>query len=151
MPNVFACDGFVPALHESAFLHPNATVMGNVVIGRDVYVGPAVPVATERGAIVAGDGCNVREGCTGSIVGALCFVPAEMQTPPRSVVVGNPARVVEQVSNEMLAWKTEGAVRDRALPARLHASTEPCGPLRAGPAGCATPETSYRPCRGTRP
>ena len=40
----------------------------------------------------------------GSIVGALCFVPTGMEVPPRSVVVGNPAKVVKEVSDEMLAW-----------------------------------------------
>ena len=44
MANVFAFDGFVPVIHESAFVHPNATVTGNVVIGRDVYVGPGAAI-----------------------------------------------------------------------------------------------------------
>jgi carbonic anhydrase/acetyltransferase-like protein (isoleucine patch superfamily) len=198
MANVFAFDGFVPVVHESAFVHPNATVTGNVVIGRDVYVGPGAALRGDWGAIVVEDGCNVQEGCTvhmfpgvtvrlergahvghgavihgarigenalvgmnavvmddavvgaGSIVGALSFVPAEMQIPPRSVVVGNPARVVKQVSDEMLAWKTEGTALYQALPARLHASLEACEPLRELPTDRATQETSYRTWRETR-
>jgi len=35
VPNVFAFEGFIPVVHESAFIHANATVTGNVVIGRD--------------------------------------------------------------------------------------------------------------------
>jgi carbonic anhydrase/acetyltransferase-like protein (isoleucine patch superfamily) len=198
MANVFAFDGVVPVVHESAFVHPNATVTGNVVIGRDVYVGPGAALRGDWGAIVVEDGCNVQEGCTvhmfpgvtvrlergahvghgavihgarigenalvgmnavvmddavvgaGSIVGALSFVPAEMQIPPRSVVVGNPARVVKQVSDEMLAWKTEGTALYQALPARLHASLEACEPLRELPTDRATQETSYRTWRETR-
>jgi phenylacetic acid degradation protein len=198
VPNVFAFDGFVPVIHESAFVHPNAAVTGNVIIGRDVYVGPGAAIRGDWGGIVIEDGCNVQESCTvhmfpgvtvhlergahvghgaivhgarigenaligmnavvmdnasvgaGSIVGALCFVPAEMQIPPRSVVVGNPARIVKEVSDEMLAWKTEGTALYQALPARLHASLRPCEPLREVPPERAHQEMSYRTWRETR-
>lgn len=198
MANVFAFDGFVPVIHESAFVHPNATVTGNVVIGRDVYVGPGAAIRGDWGGIVIDDGCNVQEGCTihmfpgvtvhlersahighgaivhgarigenaligmnavvmdnatvgaGSIVGALCFVPAEMQIPPRSVVVGNPAKIVKQVSDEMLAWKSEGTALYQALPQRLRASLRPCDPLRELPADRAPQQMSYRTWKETR-
>ena len=64
MGNVFAFDGFVPVIHESAFVHPNATVTGNVIIGRDVYVGPGAAIRGDWGGIVIDDGCNVQESCT---------------------------------------------------------------------------------------
>jgi len=196
--NVFAFDGFVPVIHESAFVHPNATVTGNVVIGRDVYVGPGAAIRGDWGGIVIDDGCNVQESCTihmfpgdtvhlergahighgavvhgaqigenaligmnavvmdnaivgaGSIVGALCFVPSEMHIPPRSVVVGNPAKVVKQVSEEMLAWKTEGTALYQALPARMRESLRPSEPLREVPADRARQEMSYRTWKETR-
>ena len=198
MANVFAFDGFVPVIHESAFVHPNATVTGNVIIGRDVYVGPGAAIRGDWGGIVIDDGCNVQESCTihmfpgvtvhlersahighgaivhgarigedalvgmnavvmdnatvgaGSIVGALCFVPAEMQIPPRSVVVGNPAKIVKQVSDEMLAWKSEGTALYQALPERLRASLRPCEPLRELPADRAAQQMSYRTWKETR-
>jgi phenylacetic acid degradation protein len=87
---------------------------------------------------------------SGSIVGALCFVPSDMQIPPRSLVVGNPAKVVKQVSDEMLAWKTEGTALYQALPARLRASLRPCDPLREVPEGRERQEISYRTWRETR-
>jgi phenylacetic acid degradation protein len=196
--NVFAFDGFVPVIHESAFVHPNATVTGNVIIGRDVYVGPGAAIRGDWGGIVIDDGCNVQESCTihmfpgvtvhlersahighgaivhgarvgenaligmnavvmdnatvgaGCIVGALCFVPSEMQIPPRSVVVGNPAKIVKEVSDEMLAWKTEGTALYQALPARLRESLHPCEPLRQVPAGRAQQEMSYRTWKESR-
>jgi len=196
--NVFAFDGFIPVIHESAFVHPQATVTGNVVIGRDVYVGPGAAIRGDWGGIVIDDGCNVQESCTihmfpgvtvhlersahighgavvhgarigenaligmnavvmdnatvgaGSIVGALCFVPSEMQIPPRSVVVGNPAKVMKQVSDEMLAWKSDGTALYQALPARLHASLRPCEPLREVPADRAGQQMSYRTWKETR-
>ena len=198
MPNIYSFDGFVPVVHDSAFVHPNATVTGNVIIGRDVYVGPGAALRGDWGAIVVEDGCNVQENCTvhmfpgitvvlergahighgaivhgariganaligmnavvmdnavvgaGCIVGALCFVPADMQIPERKVVVGNPARIVKDVSDEMLAWKTEGTALYQALPSRLHATLVPCEPLRSVPPGRAAQQMSYRTWRETQ-
>ena len=41
---IYAFDGFIPVVHESAFVHPQASVTGNVIIGRDVYVGPGAAI-----------------------------------------------------------------------------------------------------------
>ena len=64
MANVFSFEGIVPVIHESAFIHPNATVTGNVIIGRDVYVGPGAAIRGDWGGVVIEDGCNVQENCT---------------------------------------------------------------------------------------
>jgi len=199
VPNVFGFEGFVPVVHESAFIHPNATVTGNVVIGRDVYIGPGAAIRGDWGGVVIEDGCNGQENCTihmfpgvtvvletsahighgavvhgarigrnalvgmnavvmdravvgaESIVGALCFVPAEMIIPPRTVVAGNPARVVKEVSDAMLQWKTEGTRLYQSLPGRLHASLEPCEPLREVPPERPRQPASYPTWHETRP
>ena len=62
--SVYEFDGFVPVIHESAFIHPKASVTGNVIIGRDVYVGPGAAIRGDWGGIVIEDGCNVQENCT---------------------------------------------------------------------------------------
>jgi len=199
---IYAFEGIVPVVHETAFVHPQAAVTGNVVIGRDVYVGPGAAIRGDWGGIVVEDGCNVQESCTvhvfpgatvvleeaahvghgavihgarlgrnvligmnavvmdrahvgaGSIVGALTFVPADMQIPERTVVVGNPARVVKDVSDEMLAWKTEGTRLYQGLPARLHGTLLACEPLRAltdeQTARRATQQAVYRTWNETR-
>jgi phenylacetic acid degradation protein len=197
--NIFAFDGFIPVIHESAFIHPNATVTGNVIIGRDVYVGPGAAIRGDWGGVVIEDGCNVQENCiihmfpgmtvvleaaahighgavvhgariganalvgmnavvmdravvgAESIVGALSFVPADMIVPPRTVAAGNPARVVKEVSDAMLEWKTEGTRLYQSLPERLHRSLVPCLPLREVPADRPTQQASYRPWHETRP
>lgn len=178
---IYQFEGFIPVVHESAFVHPQAAVTGNVIIGKDCYIGPGAALRGDWGGIVLEDGCNVQENCTihmfpgitvvleagahighgavvhgarigrnvligmnavvldrvvvgaGSIVGALTFVPDGMEIPERKVVVGNPARIVKDVSDEMLAWKTEGTGLYQALPARLHASLRPVEPLREVP------------------
>ena len=198
MANVFEFDGFRPVIDETAFVHPNATVTGNVIIGRDVYVGPGAAIRADWGAVVIGDGCNVQEGCVihtfpgatavledsahmghGSvvhgarigrntllginavvmddavigaecIVGALTFIPADMRIPDRKVVVGNPARIVKDVSDQMIAWKTEGTRLYQQLPAQLYRTLRPCEPLRKVPEGRATQPMSYRTWHVTR-
>lgn len=198
MANVFAFDGFIPVIHESAFIHPNATVTGNVVIGRDVYVGPGAAIRGDWGGVIIEDGCNVQEGCVihmfpgvtvtlergahighgaivhgaricenvlvgmnavvmdnavvgaGCIVGALCFVPSKMEVPPRKVIVGNPAKIVKDVTDEMLVWKTEGTALYQALPARLHATLQPVEPLRELPPDRRSQEQVYRTWGETR-
>jgi phenylacetic acid degradation protein len=195
--NIFEFDGFVPVIHESAFIHPNATITGNVIIGRDVYVGPGAAIRGDWGGVVIEDGCNVQENCVvhmfpgvtvvleesahighgavihgaricrnvligmnavvmdsatvgaGSIVGALCFVPAEMQIPERKVVVGNPAKIVKDVTDEMLSWKTEGTRLYQSLPAMLTSSLKACDPLREIPADRPQQQSTYRTWRET--
>jgi phenylacetic acid degradation protein len=193
--NIYSFDGFIPVIHESAFIHPNATVTGNVIIGKDVYVGPGAAIRGDWGGIIIEDGCNVQENCTvhmfpgvtvvletnshighgaivhgarigrnslvgmnavimdnvtigeECIVGALCFVPAEMEVPPRSVVVGNPAKVVKQVTDEMIAWKTEGTKLYQQLPAQLRATLHPVEPLREVPENRPQQEANYKTLR----
>jgi phenylacetic acid degradation protein len=192
MANIFEFEGFRPVVHESAYIHPNATVTGNVVIGRDVYVGPGAAIRGDWGGVVIEDGCNVQETCvihsfpgvtvvleeaahmghgsvvhgarigrntlvgmnavimdnavvgSGCIVGALCFVPADTRIPDRKVVVGNPAKVVKDVSDEMLAWKTAGTRLYQQLPEQLHRSLRPCEPLREVPKDRPAQAASYR-------
>lgn len=61
---IYEFEGLVPVVHPTAFVHPQAAVTGNVVIGRDVYVGPGAAIRGDFGAVVIEDGCNVQENCT---------------------------------------------------------------------------------------
>jgi phenylacetic acid degradation protein len=60
----YSFKGFIPVVHSSAFVHPQAAVTGNVIIGKDVYVGPGAAIRGDWGGIVIEDGCNVQENCT---------------------------------------------------------------------------------------
>jgi carbonic anhydrase/acetyltransferase-like protein (isoleucine patch superfamily) len=174
----YSFKGMRPVVHESAFVHPQANVTGDVWIGRDVYIGPGAVLRGDWGRITVGDGANVQENCivhvfpgldvvleesahighgaivhgahvgrncligmnavlmdkavvgADSIVGALSFVPQGMQIPPRSVVVGNPARIIKEVSDEQLSWKNEGTAWYQALPKDCEQSLEECQPLK---------------------
>jgi len=195
---IYEFEGLRPVVHQSAFVHPSASVIGNVVIGRDVYVGPGAALRGDWGSIEIEDGCNVQEGCVihmfpgvtvvletnahvghgavihgarigrnaliginavimdnavvgvECIIGALTFVPSDMQIPARKVVVGNPAKIVKDVSDEMIAWKTEGTRLYQGLPHRLHGSLKECEPLREPPADRPNQAMSYRTWHATR-
>jgi carbonic anhydrase/acetyltransferase-like protein (isoleucine patch superfamily) len=195
---VYEFNGYKPVVHPSAFIHPQAAVTGNVIIGRDVYIGPGAAVRGDWGEIIIADGCNVQENCTihmfpgttvrldegahighgaiihgahvgrnclvgmnavlmdhvvlgeSCIVGALSFLRADSVWEARKVIVGNPAKVVKDVSDEMLAWKTEGTKLYQALPAELHATLKECEPLRDLPMGREPITAQYRTWNETR-
>ncbi|MBL0046626.1 MAG: transferase hexapeptide repeat family protein [Bacteroidetes bacterium] len=175
---IYEFQGYKPVIHESSFIHPQAAVTGNVIIGKNVYIGPGAAIRGDWGQIIIEDGCNVQENCTihmfpgvtvllkegahighgaiihggtigknvlvgmnavvmdnvvigdNCIVGALCFVPADSIIPERKVVVGNPAKVLKEVSDEMITWKTQGTKLYQQLPADCYASLKVCEPLR---------------------
>lgn len=195
MPNIFEFKGIRPVIHKSSFIHPNATVTGNVTIGRDVYVGPGAAIRGDWGEIVIEDGCNVQESCTihmfpgvrvvlregahighgavihgaeigrnsligmnavvmdnvkigeECIIGALTFVPAEMQIPKRKVVVGNPAKIIKNVSDEMIVWKTQGTRLYQHLPKDCFDSLKPCEPLRRTRVFQVHVNSNYKPLK----
>lgn len=61
---IYAFKGFIPVVHPSAYVHPQACVTGNVIIGKDVYIGPGAALRGDWGGIIIKDGCNVQENCT---------------------------------------------------------------------------------------
>jgi phenylacetic acid degradation protein len=182
---------FIPVIHESAFIHPQAAVTGNVIIGRDVYIGPGAAIRGDWGGIIIEDGCNVQENCTlhmfpgvlvllkeGShighgavihgatigrnclvgmnsvimdnvilgdecIVGALSFIKADEIFESRSLIVGNPAKKIKEVSDEMIHWKTEGTKLYQSLPKEMHENWQPTEPLREIPANRPIGENEY--------
>jgi phenylacetic acid degradation protein len=188
---VYAFNGFTPVIKESSFVHPQANVTGNVIIGENVYIGPGAAIRGDWGEIIIEDGCNVQENCTihmfpgttvhlkrsahighgaiihggvigensligmnsvimddviieeECIVGALSFVPAKMHIPRRSLVVGNPAKVIKEVSDEMIQWKTKGTQLYQALPAECHATLKEVEPLREVEANRPKQEALY--------
>ena len=185
-------------IDSSAFIHPNATVTGNVTIGRDVYVGPGAAIRGDWGEIIIGDGCNVQENCTihmfpgttvilkesahighgavihgaiigknaligmnsvvmdeaevgdECIVGALSFIPAGMKIERRKVVVGNPAKVIKEVSDDMIEWKTRGTELYQQLPEQCRQSLRPCEPLRRSPAFKRAIQIDYKTWAGEK-
>ncbi|MFM9986825.1 MAG: transferase hexapeptide repeat family protein [Flavobacteriales bacterium] len=113
--------GVTVELMEGAHIGHGAIIHG-ATIGKDCLVG--------MNAVIM-DRVVVEDE---SIIGALCFVSADSIIPKRSVVVGNPHKIVKQVSDEMLEWKKEGTLIYQALPQRCFETLKPCEPLREIPA-----------------
>jgi len=178
---IYEFQGYRPVVHESSFVHPLAAVTGNVIIGKDCYIGPGAAIRGDWGQIILEDGVNVQENCTvhmfpgksitlkesahighgaiihgaqigrnvlvgmntvimddaqigdECIIGAMSFIKAETRIPERSLVVGNPAKVVKQVSDEMIAWKTRGTQLYQKLPSECHETLKEVEPLREVP------------------
>lgn len=189
---IYSFKGFIPVVHPSSFIHPQAAVTGNVIIGKNVYVGPGAAIRGDWGGIVIEDGCNVQENCTihmfpgitvllkeaahighgaiihgavigknclvgmnavlmdnvelgdESVVGALSFVKAGEKIPPRSLVAGNPAKLVKQVSDEMIQWKTDGTALYQSLPKEMQEGWKECEPLTEIPANRPEQEVLYK-------
>jgi len=56
-------EGRRPVVHPSAFVHPLAVLIGDVRVGRSVYVGPGAVLRGDWGSVVVKDGCNIQENC----------------------------------------------------------------------------------------
>ncbi len=61
---IYEFNGYRPVVHRSSFVHPQACVTGNVIIGREAYIGPGAAIRGDWGEIHIHDGCNVQENCT---------------------------------------------------------------------------------------
>lgn len=60
---IYSFRGMVPVVDASAYVHPQATLIGHVTVGPDCYVGPHAVLRGDWGKIVLERGCNVQEGC----------------------------------------------------------------------------------------
>ena len=189
---IYSFKGHIPVIHESSFVHPLAAVTGNVIIGRNCYIGPGAAIRGDWGEIVLEDGVNVQENCTvhmfpgksivlkegahvghgavihganlgrnclvgmnsvimddseigdECIVGAMSFVKAESKFVKRQLIVGNPAKAIKEVSDEMIEWKTAGTRLYQQLPTDCHACLREVEPLRAIPENRPVQEDFYK-------
>src|ERR1035437_4846537 len=151
---IYSFQGYKPVIHKISFVHPLASVTGNVIIGKNVFIGSGAAIRGDWGQIIIEDGCNIQENCIihmfpgttvilkeaahighgaiihgarigknvlvgmnavlmddaevvdNCIIGALTFVPAQMKIPARKIAVGNPAKIIKDVSDAMIEWKT---------------------------------------------
>jgi carbonic anhydrase/acetyltransferase-like protein (isoleucine patch superfamily) len=190
---IYSFNNFIPVIHESSFIHPQAAVTGNVIIGRDCYIGPGAAIRGDWGQIIIEDGCNVQENCTihmfpgvtvvlkagahvghgavihgatvgkncligmnavimdnvilgdECIVGALSFIKADEVFENRSLIVGNPAKKIKEVSDEMIQWKTDGTQLYQSLPSEMKAYCKEIDPLREIPANRIQQENNFKP------
>jgi phenylacetic acid degradation protein len=179
MVQAYAIDGIVPVVDPSAFVHPTAVLIGDVIVGPRCYVGPLASLRGDFGRIVLGEGANLQDTCVmhsfpgkdcviepdghvghgavlhgcrigrnvlvgmnavvmdgaeigeSSILAAMAFVKANTTIPPRSLAAGIPARVIRELTEDEIAWKTQGTATYQALAVRSLKSLTPVEPLTA--------------------
>ena len=189
----YSFKGHKPVVHKSSFVHPQAAVTGNVIIGKHCYIGPSAALRGDWGQIIIEDGCNVQENCTvhmfpgvtvvlkegahighgaiihgatigknclvgmnsvimdnvqlgdESIVGALSFIKQDEKIPRRSLVAGNPGKIIKEVSDEMIAWKSEGTKLYQQLPQKCFDHLRPAEPLPTVPEDRQVQAGIYKP------
>ena len=61
---IYEFNGYKPVIDPSSFVHKEATIIGNVIIGKKVYIGPGASIRGDWGKITIKDGCNVQDNCT---------------------------------------------------------------------------------------
>jgi phenylacetic acid degradation protein len=156
MVKVYEINGIRPVVHPTAYVHPSAVLIGDVIVGPRCYIGPLASLRGDFGRILLEEGSNVQDTCVihgfvdddtvvevdghighgavlhgcrvgrnamvgmntvvmdkavvgaESIIAAMSFVKAGMVIPPRSMVMGSPARVTRELTSEDIAWKSYG-------------------------------------------
>jgi phenylacetic acid degradation protein len=176
---VYEIDGVRPVVHPTAYVHPTAVLIGDVIVGPRCYVGPLASLRGDFGRLILEEGANIQDTCVmhgfpegdtvveadghighgavlhgcrveknamvgmnavvmdqavvgaESIVAAMSFVKAKMVIPPRSMVMGMPAKVVRALTEDEVKWKSFGTrqyhdltVRSRETMREVEALTE---------------------------
>ncbi len=178
-PKVYAIEGVIPVIHPSAYVHPTAVLIGDVIIGPGCYVGPNACLRGDFGRLVMEEGSNLQDTCVmhgfpgsdtvievdghighgavihgarigrnalvgmnavvmdgavigeSSIVAAMAFVKTGFQVPPKSLVLGSPAKIARTLSDEEIAWKRKGTLEYQNLAVQCLAEMREVDPLPA--------------------
>jgi phenylacetic acid degradation protein len=187
-------EGCTPVVDPSAFVHPSAVLIGDVIIGPGCLVGPCASLRGDIGRIIMQRGSNVQDNCTvhcfpgkdvvieedghvghgavlhgcrvgrnamigmnsvvmddavigeNAFVAAMSFVKAGMIVPPRTLVAGIPAKIVRELSDDEIRWKSEGTGHYQHLARRYLATARETEPLReVEPDRKRVPEIAYLP------
>ena len=166
MVKVYEINGVTPVVHPTAYVHPSAVLIGDVIVGPRCYVGPLAALRGDFGRLILEEGANLQDTCVmhgfpgadtvveqdghighgavlhgcrigrnalvgmnsvimdnavigaDSIVAAMTFVRAGMEVPARSLVVVTPAKVVRELRDDEIQWKTAGTGQYQELAVR---------------------------------
>ncbi|WP_428774192.1 phenylacetic acid degradation protein PaaY [Vibrio sp.] len=167
----------IPVVHPSAFVHPSAEIIGDVIIEANVYIGPLEVLRGDFGRLIVKKGSNIQDNCVmhgfpgketvleqnvhvghgaiihgcyieenclvgmnavvmdlarigkESIIGANSFVKTKSSYPARSMIFGNPAKRIRDVTDDELSWKENGTLMYQRLAARSHSELKLVEPL----------------------
>lgn len=191
--------GISPVVDPSSFVHPLASLIGDVIVGPGCYIAPGASLRGDFGRIVIEGGssiqdncamhaspgadCIVRRGATighlavlhgciveehalvgmsavvldhavvgaESLVAALSLVKNDMIIPPRSLVAGNPARLIKTFTAEQITWRNDGEGEYERLTRALLEDFAECAPLAAPEPGRERIRSTAMPVRLSGP
>lgn len=126
--------GITVLLKEGAHIGHGAVIHG-ATIGRNCLIGMNAVIMDEA---ELGDEC---------IIGALSFIKQGAKIPSRSLMAGNPAKKIKDVSDELIAWKTEGTRLYQQLPRQCFDTLRPCEPLQEYVAQLPATAPDYKPLK----
>jgi phenylacetic acid degradation protein len=163
---VYEIDGVTPVIDPTAYVHPTAVLIGDVIIGPRCYVGPAACLRGDFGRLVLKEGANIQDTCVmhgfpnsdtvveedghighgavlhgcvikknalvgmnavvmdgavvgeSSIVAAMAFVKAKFEVPDRTLVAGSPVKIIRELSDKEIQWKSQGTAQYQDLAVR---------------------------------
>lgn len=122
--------GIQVRLMENAHIGHGAIIHGST-IGKNCLVGMNAVIMDEA---IIGDNC---------IIGALAFIREGTIIPPRSLVVGNPSKIIKELTDEMIDWKRRGTELYQQLARDSHQAIKECEPYREKPQHYPNPTGDY--------
>lgn len=106
---IYEFRGKLPSIDASAFIHPLASIIGDVTIGARCYIGPHASIRGDFGAIAIGEGSNVQDNCTLHVQhGQRCELAADSHVGHGAVIHG--ARLLRNTLIGMNAVVMDDAV-----------------------------------------
>jgi len=129
--------GVTVKLSKGAHIGHGAIIHG-AIIGENCLVG--------MNSVIM-DNVVLEEEC---IVGALTFIKADTRIPRRSLVAGNPGKIIKQVTDEMIGWKTNGTALYQNLPDEMKMHWKLCDPLLEVPGNIKLQDTGYKTWNETK-
>lgn len=118
---IYALGSVEPQIHEDAFIHPDATIIGNVIVGRNSTIWPQAVLRGDYGSIVIGEDTSIQDGTVvhataelATTIGSQCVVGhlahLEGCTISDHVLIGSNSVVLHRAKVESFSLVGAGAV-----------------------------------------
>jgi phenylacetic acid degradation protein len=136
LPKVYRIDGITPVVHPSAFVHPSAVIIGDVIVGARAYIGPCACLRGDFGRIVVEEGANIQDTCMlHGFPGKDTVVGAEVTVGHGAVLHGCVVRRGALIGMNCVVNDNAEVGEDAVVAALAFVKAEDCIPARSLAAG----------------
>lgn len=120
------------SIQDNCALH--ASPGADCTVGRGATIGHLAVLhgcTVESNALVGMSAVVLDHAVIGaeSLVAALSLVKNDMKVPPRSLVAGNPARIIKQFEPQQITWRNDGEGEYQRLAREMLRDCRECAPL----------------------